>query len=76
LKNVGAEIPIENDIAVLQKWRTPSSQSVFVLRAFGSISIVDHSAQQLPIQTVLDMISVSLQMLWGVALNTAATERT
>ena len=76
LKNATVEIPPRYRIANLQKWRTPGSQSIFELSTFGLISVINHLAQQPCIQTVLDTTIVLLQVQAGVALNTAATERT
>ena len=76
LKNATVEILPRYRIANLQKWRTPGSQSIFELSTFGLISVINHLAQQPCIQTVLDTTIVLLQVQAGVALNTAATERT
>jgi hypothetical protein len=76
LKNATVEIPPRYRIANLQKWRTPGSQSIFELSTFGLISVINHLAQQPCIQTVLDTTIVLLQVQAGVALNTAASERT
>ena len=70
------KFPPRYRIANLQKWRTPGSQSIFELSTFGLISVINHLAQQPCIQTVLDTTIVLLQVQAGVALNTAASERT